>query len=1029
MNVGVFKSEGFEPLPDYVAEDLTSVLDGMGIEYFLVDHSGLEKLTRADCDSLAFPYVRGNFSDAALNALIAFHAAGGSLLFLGDLPNRDAWYPLRNMQSSLLHLTRCADATTIDGLSNAGRRILGELHDLEFFKGREISALRITAFPPDIAHFLIHREHRDGQWAASPVVAVERFGEKFLGARFAQVAFNGGEPRENVGGGYQREWTYDPGMLTREWAGLAHLIRKLVEWLTPLQLAGAIDVTAVHGENEPAPVRVRLRNLTGTEQPLDEVRVIEKRSGQVLLQVTGVTLEPHTTTCLEPGLADLRPVGDAVSASPSPDEPATLRGQGDAGDCCRPLASQRVSRFGIYDYELQVTRAGQVSTLATFTERVFPADASTHTGFGSSTFWAFPSPHVTDEFKTFCREMLRRGSQYIRVNIPWEDVEPEPGVYDWSIPDQMIEFAKAEGFELFFWMFPTTRCSGLGDNGVPLWTLCEPAIDRDGNAGFFPSIWSPFYQSHYFAMLDTFTKRYADAKPLKRFIFDFGNSDFPYGYYYYVNDQTLFDYSEHERRALSRYLREERGFDLDDAGRIYGEVFVSWDDVPVPLAENKEAWRVYLQFREYSIIHGLDKADRIVRANAPDKVPPDPPGHGLGSIADLGSYYYDSKARHWLEERKFDPKYTEFTSAGKEWGGEAWQVGGTFREYDPALFQSVRLNATYNTIPGPDLGVHGDDIAKVGFIRRTIMGATRLPPEIGIIESGGWNDYQSLAHVGARLDQSIDLVSAKHRYDFSCYRLLVFPADEMLDRIVTGGRGAMLVPSDEGWYWLIRECIEKGLNILVFPRTCQVGRTRVPLTFLRQILELEDVTYGNWEQREIAFDDAWGGGSLTGCASEVRGDGEILLTDTVGKPVLVRRPMGKGAVLLAGYDRRFDSIDGEYCYERDERIAGHTLMRLLGFLDISPREIDTEQLQVYKEVVHRNGKDYALFFSHLPHTVEQTVRVRLPRPSLNAFDLATGELYAVTAEADGWYSLTLPIRPRQGRYLSLHDVAPAGLSS
>ena len=50
-------------------------------------------------------------------------------------------------------------------------------------------------------------------------------------------------------------------------------------------------------------------------------------------------------------------------------------------------------------------------------------------------------------------------------------------------------------------------------------------------------------------------------------------------------------------------------------------------------------------------------------------------------------------------------------------------------------------------------------------------------------------------------------------------------------------------------------------------------------------------------------------------------------------------------------------------------------------------------------------------------------------PYLGSFSLWVGLIFlwlfhvAVDKAVDGWYSLVLPVRPRQGRYLSFHDHA------
>ncbi len=987
--IAVFKDSGFQAMREYGADDVSPLLAARKALFRLVGHDALRNISRQDTDILVMPYVRGDFTPRELDALIRFHAAGGSLLFLGDLPHKDKWYPLRNMHAPLFHLTRCYDECLLDmeaspspGLTGKGAEILGRLEDPEFFRGKALPCLRVTAFPPDMTYSLLKITSYSHAENSSAVIAVERRCKEFLGARFAQIGFIGGEPRENVDGAYQLEWTYNPGLLTRKWKGIDAMVLSLLRWLEPSAVAGSIDLPPLGVHSVKGPMGAEVRN-TG---------VIPVRIPAARLRIGGKTLKEWKPAALEPG--ETRHFAAGARSHPFGAADCTLELRG--GDGWRPLVST--------------------------TLRTLSSPASTDVGYGFSTYWAFQTPKVTEQFKFFCRRMIERGCQYARVNIPWEDVELRPGRYDWRVPDQLLEFAADEGFLLQFWMFPTTRGSGLADGGVPWWSLKEPAIDRHGNKGYFPSLWSPFYRKYYFGMLERFATRYADAAPLMSFIFDFGNSDFPYGYYYYGGDNTIFDYSPHERAAFATYLQKELEWPLEKVSKLYGRKFRSFDEVPVPFSEEREPFRVYMEFRSWSVSQGVRQANEVARACAPSKLPSDPPGHGLGSIADTSTYFIEAKAKHWLDEKKFDPRLTYAHNAplhSLRWGGEAWQVGGEYRQYDDALFQSVRLNASYMTIPGADLGLYGDDIARIGFIRRELMGSTRPAPELAVFDRHVWKG-RTLVNIATRLDLPVDLIFAKHRYDFSCYKLMTLPDNDFLD-CQTGGNmgGGQLVPADEQWYWLLRESVEKGLTLLVFPKSCElVGAGRLQRTFLRQVFGLEDVRYGPRARRTIEFPGSFGGGVMRGNAHDVRCDGEVLLRDAKGAPFLVRVPFGKGAVLLAGYDITFDdSFDSACDFEEDACLKEHTLVKICSHLGIRSNLYDTGNLFMWKELLRKNGSESFIVFSHLRRPVKGKIRVRLAKPSNAALDLATGEQFPLIRRGDGWSELALEFRPWSGRYL------------
>jgi hypothetical protein len=979
INCGIFCDDAFQAMPEYDSADIVKAIYDAGLGCSMYDQQQLELIDRRECDILIIPYIRGNFSDAAIDALVKFHADGGSLLFVGDLPHQDKWFPLKNGQASQFHLTRCyddfsicPDAAGVEGLTVKGREIVGALPDPAFFTGKTMPGLRVTAFPPDLTYPLLNVVSTSHAGTASSVVVVERKCDKFLGAKLAVIGFIGGEPRENVDGAYQREWTFDPGLLTRRWSGIDHLVLKLIEWLRPVSFAAAIELQSLSTAGETTKGSILLKNLSDSEMVCCKPQLFCGK--KLIWQGIDITIPAMTTKTI------------------------TL--------------SQLEQSAGIHQYTLSVN--DNRTPVATATARIIPSDSVKPDTYGFSTYWSFREPSVPDEFKFFCDEMKQRGCQYLRANIPWEELEPSPGKYDWRITDDMLKYARNSGLSLQFWLFPTTRGSGLSDGGVPWWSLQEPAIDRYGNKGFFPSLWSPFYRTHYFAMVDHLTRRYANEKILKKFVLDFGNSDFPYGYYFYVNDTSLFDYSKFEQQAFALYLKEELKWDLDKISLSFNRKFKQFKDVPVPFVEETEPWRLYLDFRAWSINCGNSELRAIIKNNAPDKLPPDPPGHGLGSIADIGTYFYESKANHWQEERQYTPELVESHNFGNTWGGEPWQVGGNYRQYADALFQSVRLNADYFTIPGADLGLYGEDIARIGFVRRILAGAKRLKPELAIFDRTGWDDFTSLTHIGTRLDIPVDLISAKHRYDFSCYRLMTLPDRDFAD-------DTMLLPDDESWYQLLRTSVEKGLNLLVFPGTCTIGNTKVQRTFLRQVFGLEDVRYGERVETTVTFPESFGGGIMQGYASSVFATGEVLLKDSHGRAILVRRKYGLGSVLLAGYDTSPESLDPVYNYEVDENIKTHTLIKLCNFLGIVPERYHTGNFMVYKEMIKVHGKEYFILLSSLDKPVTRTIQVTVNEPQPCAFDLASGEFYKLRRLSGNSYEFAVTLYPRQPCFMSFHD--------
>ena len=976
----ILRDPGIQPVAECTADDLAQWLAGAGRPVVLVDLAGLRTLDIHAVRVLLVPYRTGEFG-RALDSLLAFHARGGALFFLGDLPHRGCWYPLRNIAAPELHLTRCNDDLRVRGFSSQARALLGELPEPAPVLNKGVSALRISAYPPDVAHALLESEPGT-DWPARAVVLVERKCEPFFGARLGIIGFTGGEPRENACGVYAREWTYDPGLLTRAWEGLPVLVLRMADWLATRTVEGGIGCGRVARSGEADRLRVQARNHAAG--PAD---------GHLRLLHNGaeVWASPRLRLAHAESLAQDIPVANL---------------------------------FGLETWELQWVAADAPAgaaprVLHTLLRRILPAGAAAAAGMGFSTYQAFQDGVVTGAFRHFVRELRAGGMQYMRCNIPWEDVEPEPGRYDWRVPDQLLALAAEAGLELQFWCFPTTRGSGLSDAGVPLWVLREAAVDRDGRKGFFPSLGSPYYNTHYFAMLEAFVARYADSPALKRLVFDYGNSDFPYGYFYYGSDPSLFDYSEWERRAFAAYLQDELRLSPAAIGALFHASALTPEAIPVPKPEQADAWRAYLGYRTFAIGRGVDRAAAIVARRAPEKVAADHPGHGLGSISDISTYLYETKARHWQEEAAAPAALTRMHNAGPTWGGEAWQVGGSFAQMDDALFNSIRVNASYFSVGGADLGVDADELARLAFIRRTLQGATRPEPRIAILDRLAWHQRDSLCQVGLRLDQPVALLCAQHRFDFRCFDLLVLPPVNASLSTTEGGRsGGYLVPTDRDWHQRLRRAVEQGSRVLVFPETFALLPDECRREIASVFPEILEPVFACPELREVVCPASFGSGRIRGRSSRVELAGRVLLQDARGDACLVERALGAGAILAAGWGAAPEGPDEVLLPEVARSCATHTLARLLNHLGMMPERVDSGHAFLHKELLDIRGGNVLLLFSEWRDTQLLELELRLRTPAGRALDLSTGESYEVTAsQRPDWHHLSIPVRRRQGRYL------------
>jgi hypothetical protein len=968
--IAVLSDPKISPLPTFTALDTLGALDKANLPSRPLDLSALGSLTRDDAEILVLPYLDGDLSGAPLEGILKFHKSGGGLVFLGDTPHVGRSFPHRNSQSPDLRLTRCRDPLKIRGLTALGHKILGDVPDWEAMMGKSMVGLRTSAFAPDECHDLLVCEA--GFKHLSPVVLIERKHPDFLGARVVVVGFDGGEPRENIMGVCERPWTFDPGLLDRNWAGCEVLVTRLILAAMPPELALAWEFTPVLPSGFESSVGLRARNLTSRPIPF-----------QLTAGVNGADPILESRHTLNPG---------------SSDRIETWSSRGQEG----PVVFQATAQFENSEVGTERTCFGYLNS---------PDSPELNMGF--SIFRVFRDNVVDHAYKDFFRSTAAMGMQYARLALAWEDLEPSPGCYDWTVPDQLLQLSQDEGIAAFFWVFPTARGSGLSEGGVPEWVMREPSIDRFGKPGNFPCIWSPFYRTHYFSFLEALATRYASDDRLHRFVFDFGNSDFPYTYHYYGDRGDLFDYSPFEQQAFSQWLSQRR-FPLEDLERRWQRSFSNYSEIPVPLSEQTQAWLLYNEFRTWGVHQGIKEAVSIIHRCAPHKAPPDFPGHGLGSIADLGTYTNCAQTSHWEEVSKQPPELTEAHNMGPQWGGEPWQVGGRYPDYDDALFQSVRLQADYLTIPGPDLGVWENDISRIAMIRRSLAGAKRLPPRFAVIDKLSWNDWDSLAHIASRLDQPVDLLSKTCRYDYSCYDLLVLPPDEVIE---TSRGKVSLLPLDEDFYLSILQAVERGLKVVVYPST-GLGD---PLNPMRRLWGVQEIRYGDRVPTHIHYPTSWGGGVGSGFCRTIQGDplASTLLANEANEPVAIWMARGLGGFLLVGFDSKDDSLDGTIRYNLSPTLAEHSLARMLQHFELKNERLSTNQSTCYKEFLTKGDEEFVVFYSHLPESLPMTCRFRSMRSPTHLLELSSGRKIPVAATRDQWFQADFNLPPQRGYYFLL----------
>ena len=90
-------------------------------------------------------------------------------------------------------------------------------------------------------------------------------------ARAAVVGFDGGEQRENIMGVCDLPWTFDPGLLTRDWEGADLMVARLAAAVVPPEVALALEFDPVVAAGTRQVISLVARNLGSEPHEIEAV--------------------------------------------------------------------------------------------------------------------------------------------------------------------------------------------------------------------------------------------------------------------------------------------------------------------------------------------------------------------------------------------------------------------------------------------------------------------------------------------------------------------------------------------------------------------------------------------------------------------------------------------------------------------------------------------------------------------------------------------------------------------------------------
>lgn len=208
-------------------------------------------------------------------------------------------------------------------------------------------------------------------------------------------------------------------------------------------------------------------------------------------------------------------------------------------------------------------------------------------------------------------------SRDIELQIPWKNVEPLPGVYDWSTVDRFVDYADKKRLQVLLW--PEFRAGN-----TPEWlpSFCEENPEGaifGHNAYLFhgarPNLFhAPAIRDRIMMLISKMVERYRSHPGVQGYFACLEHpGDAPY--------KGWFEgYSPESRKAFIEYCKRKWP-DLVQLNKRWQTNFASWQDVDHPRGNVSERFRLdWLLFRTDSIEDFLKEIVKTIRGFDPKRL-------------------------------------------------------------------------------------------------------------------------------------------------------------------------------------------------------------------------------------------------------------------------------------------------------------------------------------------------------------------------------------------------------------------------
>ena len=546
--------------------------------------------------------------------------------------------------------------------------------------------------------------------------------------------------------------------------------------------------------------------------------------------------------------------------------------------------------------------------------------------------------------KWYLLDAKKAGVKVLDIRMEWGLLEPQRGVFNWSILDKAVKWAEELGIPIIIsvcWseMFASLPPWIKGDEyeAKPNIPVNQPMEPEAYCFGFrMPSFASSKFREDLLEMTKKVVERYKEKEivigwnispcnddnvytdsPLWKVLRGKGKKENP--------DLYLLDYSYHAQQAFRKYLSQKYG-DIGVLNEVYGTSYKDFSEVELPQPNWKEELDlrpIWLDFQHFKVWLAADLREEqfhLIR-----KLDREKQIYGFGLRAGILDHYL-------VPFKKYNAtlNITVFGPIGHDVYGHICRKNGvkfitecywtqpviTREIFDVALLQSIRCGAIGHIAKRPysNSGIYTGDFAQWEKAFFELIGSEPVQPNIGLLcsfltslarEKTFYTTYYPLGNLnfpqfpfgtGINLFYTLEFLG----FTFECFSDYT-ELNELPYKLVIDTHSQLL---PQRTIEKLVEFVQKGGNLLLFSDS---GIFSFPLSYpnLWNVLGLSPFKKGEIDKAKIAkVEKGWEEilglqlHQIVDLPEELAKESSIIAWRSDGKPGILMRKIGKGNVIV-----------------------------------------------------------------------------------------------------------------------------------